>query len=254
MRVCAHACRCADVRRHTVQNKNVRATGGCVSKLCAYFRVKIVVRRVGEKSGRVQFSCIENSNIVQSNLRRKRVVFFVVIIVQSFFSIITSGVNWVVVGLIGVCGFTHVVLKVIIVICNGSEVRVMGTRSRFSIPCVLTFAFSVEPTGVLIVETFESVFAFALGSSLALLEMNAWMLDDECVYTRRRTHCSYYYIMKVDTVQSITQWRWRTSTSSRSNEPLRPDLAEAEHVVVNYLPVNRGYQPRTINHEGRNAE
>ena len=30
MRVCAHAWRCADVRRQTVQQKNVRATGECV--------------------------------------------------------------------------------------------------------------------------------------------------------------------------------------------------------------------------------
>ena len=28
-------------------------------------------------------------------------------------------------------------------------------------------------------------------------------------------------------------------------------LTEAEHVVVNYLPVDRGHLPRTINHEGR---
>ena len=55
----------------------------------------------------------------------------------------------------------------------------MGTRSRFSTASVFAFAFSAEPTGVVIVETFESVFAFALGSSLALLEMNTWMLDDE---------------------------------------------------------------------------
>ena len=162
-----------------MQQKNVRATGECVYKLCAYFRVKIVVPRVGEKSDRVQFSCIENSTIVQSNIRRKRMVFLVVIIVQSFFSIITSGVDWVVVGLVGVCGFIHVFLTVIIVICNGGEVRVMGIRSIFSIASALAFAFFAEPTGALIVETFESVFAFALGSSLALLEMNTWMLDDE---------------------------------------------------------------------------
>ena len=56
----------------------------------------------------------------------------------------------------------------------------MGTRSRFSIACVLAFAFSAEPTGVVIVETFESVFVFARSSSLALLEMNTWILDDDC--------------------------------------------------------------------------
>ena len=61
------------------------------------------------------------------------------------------------------------------------------------------------------------------------------------------------FVMKVDTAQSITQWYWRTQ-SSRYNEPLRPDLTEAEHIIVNYLPVDRGHPPRTINHEGRNAE
>ena len=45
-----------------------------------------------------------------------------------------------------------------------------------------------------------------------------------------------------------------TPTSSRNNEPLRPDLTEAEHVVVNFLPVDRGHQPLTINHEGCKAE
>ena len=82
-------------------------------------------------------------------------------------------------GLVGVCGFIHIFLTVIIVICNGGEVRVMGIQSIFSIASALAFAFFAEPTGALIVETFESVFAFALGSSLALLEMNTWMLDDE---------------------------------------------------------------------------
>ena len=32
----------------------------------------------------------------------------------------------------------------------------------------------------------------------------------------------------------------------------RPDFTEAEHVVVNYLPMDRGHLPRTINHEWRN--
>ena len=40
------------------------------------------------------------------------------------------------------------------------------------------------------------------------------------------------FVMRVDTAQSIAQWCWRPPTSSRFNEPLRPDLT-----------------PRTINHE-----
>ena len=55
----------------------------------------------------------------------------------------------------------------------------MGTRSRFSIASVLAFALSAKPTGVLVVDTFESVFAVVLRSSLALPETNTWMLDDE---------------------------------------------------------------------------
>ena len=63
----------------------------------------------------------------------------------------------------------------------------MGTRSRFSTASVFAFAFSAEPTGVLIAETFESVFAFALGS-LALLEMNTWILDDESFGNSVKSH------------------------------------------------------------------
>ena len=66
---------------------------------------------------------------------------------MSFFSVITSGVNWVIVGLIGVCRFTHVFV-VRILIFNGSEVRVMGTRSRFSASSVFAFAHSAKPTSV----------------------------------------------------------------------------------------------------------
>ena len=64
--------------------------------------------------------------------------------VQSFFSVIASGVNWVIVGLICVCRFVHVFI-IIIVIFNGSEVRVMGTRSGFFAAGVFTLAFSAKP-------------------------------------------------------------------------------------------------------------
>ena len=56
-------------------------------------------------------------------------------------------------------------------------------------------------------------------------------------------------VVMVDTAQSITQWYGRPPTSSRYSELLRPDLTEAEHVVVNNLPVDRGHLPRTINHD-----
>ena len=45
-----------------------------------------------------------------------------------------------------------------------------------------------------------------------------------------------------------------TVALENTDEPLRPDITEAEHVVVNCFPVDRGHLPRTINHEGRNAE
>ena len=41
------------------------------------------------------------------------------------------------------------------------------------------------------------------------------------------------------------QQKQRTSQTS---------LTEAQHLVVNCLPVDRGHLPRTINHKGRNAE
>ena len=57
----------------------------------------------------------------------------------------------------------------------------MSTRSGFSAASVLAFAFFAEPTSVRIVDAFESVFAFALRSSLTFSEMNTWMLNDEGV-------------------------------------------------------------------------
>ena len=35
------------------------------------------------------------------------------------------------------------------------------------------------------------------------------------------------FIVKADTAQSTTQWYWRTPTSSRYREPLRPDLTDS---------------------------
>ena len=113
-------------------------------QLCTHFRVKIIILRVCKNKNHIQFSCLENSNITQSNIRRKRVVFLITIIVQCFFPVVTSKVNWIVAGLLGVCGFIHVVI--IIVIFNGSEVRVVGTSSRFSAANVFTLAFSSKPT------------------------------------------------------------------------------------------------------------
>ena len=49
----------------------------------------------------------------------------------------------------------------IIVIFRGGEVREMSTRSKFSAASVLALPFFAEPTSVRIVNTFESVFAFA---------------------------------------------------------------------------------------------
>ena len=70
-----------------------RKQGKRLHQWCTHFRVKIVVPCVGEKSNRILFSCFEIGNIIQSNIQRKRVVFVVIIIVQSFFSVIASGVN-----------------------------------------------------------------------------------------------------------------------------------------------------------------
>ena len=117
--------------------------------------------------------------VIQSNIRRKRVVLLVIVAIRSFCSVIASGVNWVIVGLIGVCGFILVFIKVVILIFNGSEVRVMGARSRFSDASVFAFPSPAKPTSVWIVNTFASVFAFALRSSLSFSEVKTWMLDDE---------------------------------------------------------------------------
>ena len=59
----------------------------------------------------------------------------------------------------------------IVVIFDGSEVRVMGTRSRFSSAGVFAFAFPAKPSSVRIADAFESVFAFALCSSLTRSEV-----------------------------------------------------------------------------------
>ena len=53
----------------------------------------------------------------------------------------------------------------------------MGTRSRFSAASVFTFL--MKPTSVSVVSTFDSVFAFALRSSLTVSEVDTWMSDDE---------------------------------------------------------------------------
>ena len=69
---------------------------------------------------------------------------------------------------LGHCG--HNKRKEKIIIFNGGEVRVMGTRSGFATAGAFAFAFSATPTSVWIVNTFESAFAFALRSSLVLPE------------------------------------------------------------------------------------
>ena len=72
-------------------------------QLCTYFRVKLIVPRVGKKSNFIQFSCLQNSDVIQSNMRRKRIIFFIVNIVQNF-SFVNPSVNWIFVCLIGICG------------------------------------------------------------------------------------------------------------------------------------------------------
>ena len=61
------------------------------------------------------------------------------------------------------------------------------------------------------------------------------------------------FIVKADTAQSITQWYWRTPTSSRYRELLRPDLTYSRtrccKLAFPWIDL-----PPTINHEGRNAE
>ena len=49
---------------------------------------------------------------------------------------------------------------------------------------------------------------------------------------------------------ALEKHRWAAEATTLANQTSHT----AEHVVVNYLPVDRGHQPRTINHEGRNAE
>ena len=97
----------------------------------------------------------------------------------ELFSVIVSRINWVVVGLMGVCRFIQIFIVVIIMVLNGGEVRVMSARSRFSAASVLVFAFFVEPPSARIVNTFESLFAHAIRSSLTLPEMKTRLLDDE---------------------------------------------------------------------------
>ena len=65
----------------------------------------------------------------------------------------------------------------------------MSTRSRFSAASVLVFAFFAEPTSVRIINTFGSVFAFALRSSLVLPEMYTRMLDDESLGNSVKVAC-----------------------------------------------------------------
>ena len=60
--------------------------------------------------------------------------------------------------------------------------------------------------------------------------------------------------MKVDTVQSITQCIGEHRRAAEATTLADQTSETAEHVVVNYLPVDRGHLPRTISHEGRNAE
>ena len=133
-------------------------------QLCTHFRVNTIVPRASEKCNCIQFSGLHNSDIVQGNIRRKCVIFLIIVIVQSFFSVTASGVNKVVVCLTGVCGLNRVVhvFIIIIVIFNGRAARVTGTCSRFSVASVFSFAFSAKLTSVWIVNTFKSVFAFSL--------------------------------------------------------------------------------------------
>ena len=49
---------------------------------------------------------------------------------------------------------------------------------------------------------------------------------------------------------TVVHWNHRRAAGATNLS----DLTEAEHIVVNYLPMDRGHLPRTINHEGRHAE
>ena len=62
------------------------------------------------------------------------------------------------------------------------------------------------------------------------------------------------FIMKVDTAQSIDTVVLANTDEQQVQRTSQTRPHTAEHVVVNYLPVDRGHLPRTINHEGRNAE
>ena len=62
------------------------------------------------------------------------------------------------------------------------------------------------------------------------------------------------FVVGVDTTQSTIQWYWRTPTNRCGNESLKTRKRSqtsqtADHVVVNYLPVDRGHLLRTIIHE-----
>ena len=64
------------------------------------------------------------------------------------------------------------------------------------------------------------------------------------------------FVMKVDTAQRLSHSGVGEHQRAEGTDELSQDQTSetAEHVVVNYLPVDRGHLPRTINHEGRNAE
>ena len=57
--------------------------------------------------------------------------------------------------------------------------------------------------------------------------------------------------MKVDTAQRVTQWCWRTPTSSRYREPLRPDLTDSRTRCCK--PASRGSRAPTASHQSRSG-
>ena len=64
---------------------------------------------------------------------------------------------------------------------------------------------------------------------LQIDSLSHWTLHDIVFHSarisaQRQLMFHEAFIMKVDTVQSITQWHWRTPTSNGYKEPLRPDL------------------------------
>ena len=59
------------------------------------------------------------------------------------------------------------------------------------------------------------------------------------------------FVMKVDTAQSTTQWYWRSPTSCRYREPLRPDLTDSRTHCCK-LP-SRGSRAPTANHQSRSG-